>query len=61
MSRRIKMRHFNVQNLHQISDAKPGTRAAVAPDDTETLSELSRHGFHLVDMSGELWIFRRAH
>jgi hypothetical protein len=54
------MRHFNMHNLYEISDAKPGTRAAVAPDDAETLSELSRHRFHLIDMSGELWILRRA-
>jgi len=54
------MQHFSLHNLHQISETKPGAWATVAAGDIETLSELSRHRFHLVDMSGALWILRRA-
>ena len=54
------MRHFNENNRDKIKNAEPGTWATVVPDDSETFSELSRNGFHLVDMSGELWVMRRA-
>jgi len=55
------MQHFNLHNLHKISETKPGAWATIAAGDVETLSELTRHRFHLVDMRGELWILRRAH
>jgi hypothetical protein len=54
------MRHFNEQNRHEIADAKFGALATVLSSDSETFSELSRNGFHLVDMSGEIWTMRRA-
>lgn len=54
------MRHFNAQNLHQIKDAEPRTLATVDSDDDETFSELSRRGFHLIDMRGTRWVMRRA-
>jgi hypothetical protein len=54
------MRHFNVQNRHEIKDAKPGTWATVLFTDVETFRELSRNGFYLVEMSGEVWTLRRT-
>jgi hypothetical protein len=54
------MQHFDAQNRHEIPDAKPRMWATVLFSDTETLSELSRHGFHLVDMSNQVWVLRRA-
>jgi len=54
------MQHFNLSNLDRIRDALPNTWATVRFDDTMTLSELSRSGFHLVDMTGEVWTFLRA-
>jgi hypothetical protein len=54
------MRHFNLQNRHEIKDAKPGTWATALFNDFETLSELSRNGFYLVEMSGEVWTMRRV-
>ena len=54
-----RMRHFNLSNRHEIKDAKHGTVATVLFSDGETFSELSRCGFQLVDMSGELWVLRR--
>ncbi len=54
------MRHFNLQNRHEIPDAQLGAWATVHSDDIETFSELSRNSFHIVDMSGELWTMRRA-
>lgn len=54
------MRHFNLRNRHQIRDAELGAWATVLSDDYETFSELSRNGFHLIDMSGEIWTMRRA-
>jgi len=54
------MRHFNVQNRDKIRDSTPGTWATVLFSDVETRSELSRNGFYLVEMSGELWTFRRV-
>jgi hypothetical protein len=54
------MLHFNHNNRHKIIDATPGVWATVLFVDYETFSELSRNGFHLVDMSGEIWTMRRA-
>ena len=54
------MLHFNLQNRHEIPDALLGAWATVHSNDNETFSELSRNGFHLVDMSGEVWTMRRA-
>jgi hypothetical protein len=53
------MQHFDVGNRHQIKDAPPNTWATVHCRDVVTMSELSRRGFHLVDMSGEVWTMRR--
>ncbi|MBV8473350.1 MAG: hypothetical protein JO234_08020 [Hyphomicrobiales bacterium] len=54
------MRHFDHQNRHEIKDAAAGTLATVLARDTETFSALSRNGFHIVDMSGEVWTLRRS-
>lgn len=54
------MQHFSRHNRHEIRDTKPGTWATVVFGDLETLSELSRNGFYLVEMSGELWTLRRV-
>ncbi len=54
------MLHFDEQNRHEIKDVAAGTLATVLPDDTETFSALSRNGFHIVDMSGEVWTLRRS-
>jgi hypothetical protein len=54
------MRHFNLRNLEQIRDTAPQTWATVHCDDVATFSELARCGFHLVDMTGDIWTMRRA-
>ena len=54
------MRHFNIHNRHEITNAKFCVSATVISSDTETFSELSRNGFYLVDMSGQIWTMRRA-
>jgi hypothetical protein len=54
------MQHFHVGNLHKIRDAPPNTWATVHSRDVVTISELTRRGFHLVDMSGEVWTMLRA-
>jgi hypothetical protein len=54
------MQHFHAGNLHQIKDAPPGAWATVRASDVVTISELARRGFHLVDMSGEVWTMHRA-
>jgi hypothetical protein len=54
------MQHFHAGNLDKIKDAPPNTWATVHRRDVVTLSELARRGFHLVDMSGEMWTMRRA-
>lgn len=54
------MRHYNLANLEQIKDAAPKTWATVQFDDAVTFSELVRRGFHLVDMTGEVWTLLRA-
>jgi|ERR1700722_10306226 hypothetical protein len=53
------MQHFHVGNRHQIKDAPPNTWATVHCRDIVTMSELARRGFHLVDMSGEVWTMHR--
>jgi hypothetical protein len=54
-----KMQHFDVGNRHQIKDAPPNTWATVHCRDVVTMSELAHRGFHLVDMSGEVWTMHR--
>jgi hypothetical protein len=53
------MQHFHAGNRHQIKDTRPNTSATVHRRDVVTMSELARHGFHLIDMSGEVWTMRR--
>jgi hypothetical protein len=52
--------HFHAGNLDRIKDAPPNAWATVHCLDEMTMSELSRRGFHLVDMSGEVWTMRRG-
>ncbi len=54
------MQHFDCGNLDQIRDSEPNTWATVHSSDVSTFSELVRRGFHLIDMSGEVWTMRRA-
>ena len=54
------MQHFHAGNLHQIKDQPPNTWATVNARDAVTISELARRGFHLVDMSGDVWTMHRA-
>jgi hypothetical protein len=56
----IPMQHFHVGNLDRIKDAPPNTWATVHRRDVVTISEMSRRGFHLIDMSGEVWTMHRA-
>jgi hypothetical protein len=51
---------FHAGNLDRIKDAPPNATAAVHRHDVMTMSELARRGFHLIDMSGEIWMMRRA-
>jgi hypothetical protein len=51
--------HFDLRNLEQIRDAEPHSWATVRASDVSTFSELARRGFHLIDMSGEVWTMRR--
>jgi hypothetical protein len=53
------MQHFHAGNCHKIKDAPPNTWATVHSGDVVTRSELARRGFHIVDMSGEVWTMRR--
>jgi hypothetical protein len=53
------MQHFHVGNRHQIKDAPPNTWATVHCRDVVTVSELARRGFHLIDMSGQVWTMHR--
>jgi hypothetical protein len=53
------MQHFHAGNRHKIKDTSPNTSATVHCRDVVTMSELARRGFHLVDMSGEVWTMRR--
>lgn len=53
------MQHFDAANRHKIKDAPPNSWATVHCRDVVTRSELARRGFHLVDMSGEIWTMRR--
>ena len=59
MDTETSMQHFHVGNRHQIKDAPPNTWATVHCRDVVTMSELARRGFHLVDMSGEVWTMHR--
>jgi hypothetical protein len=52
--------YFHVGNLDRIKDAPPNASATVHRHDVLTMSELARRGFHLVDMSGEVWTMRRG-
>ncbi|MGB7972766.1 MAG: hypothetical protein WCF81_00155 [Roseiarcus sp.] len=52
--------YFHAGNLDRIRDAPPNASATVHRHDVMTMSELARRGFHLVDMSGEIWTMRRA-
>lgn len=52
--------YFHAGNLDRIRDAPPNASATVHRHDLMTMSELARRGFHLVDMSGEIWTMRRA-
>jgi hypothetical protein len=51
--------HFHAGNLDRVKDAPPNATATVHSDDVMTISELARRGFHLIDMSGEIWTMRR--
>ncbi len=53
------MQHFHAGNRHKIKEAPPNTWATVHCRDVVTRSELARRGFHLIDMSGEVWTMRR--
>jgi hypothetical protein len=53
------IQHFHVGNRYQIKDAPPDTWATVHCRDVVTMSELARRGFHLIDMSGEVWTMHR--
>jgi len=52
--------YFHAGNLDRIRDAPANASATVHRHDLTTMSELARRGFHLVDMSGEIWTMRRA-
>ena len=52
--------YYHAGNLDRIRDAPPQATAAVHRQDVTTMSELARRGFHLVDMSGEVWTMRRG-
>jgi hypothetical protein len=51
---------FHAGNLDRIRDTPPNASATVHRNDVMTISELTRRGFHLIDMSGEIWTMRRA-
>jgi hypothetical protein len=53
------MQHYHAGNRHKIKDAPTNTWATVHCRDVVTMSELARRGFHLIDMSGEVWTMRR--
>jgi len=52
--------YYHAGNLDRIRDAPPQATAAVNRHDITTMSELARRGFHLVDMSGDVWTMRRG-
>ncbi len=54
------MPHYHMGNLDKIQDLPANAWATVHADDIVTFSELTRRGFHLVDMRGELWTMRRT-
>jgi hypothetical protein len=51
---------FHAGNLDRIKDTPPNASATVHRHDGPTISELMRRGFHLTDMSGEIWTMRRS-
>jgi hypothetical protein len=51
---------FHAGNLEWIRDMPPTATATVHRQDVVTISELTRRGFHLIDMSGEIWTMLRA-
>jgi hypothetical protein len=51
---------FHAGNLDRIRDTPPNASATVHRNDVMTISELTRRGFHLIDMSGEIWTMRRS-
>ena len=51
---------FHTGNLERIRDMPPNASATVHRHDVMTMSELARRGFHLIDMSGEIWTMLRA-
>lgn len=53
------MRHFDQHNRDEIRDTDGRLRATVLFTDLETFGELSRRGFYLVDMIGEVWTMSR--
>jgi hypothetical protein len=53
------MQHFESRNLHKIRDMEPHAFVTVHSSDAVTFSELTRCGFHLIDMSGEVWTMLR--
>ena len=52
--------YFHSGNLDRIRDALPNSTARVHRYDAMTMSELARRGFHLIDMSGEIWTMQRV-
>ena len=52
--------YFHSGNLDRIRDALPNATARVHRHDATTMSELARRGFHIVDMSGEIWTMQRV-
>ena len=54
------MQHYDERNFDKIRDAQPNSLATVHANDASTLAELMRRGFHLIDMTGEVWTLCRA-
>jgi hypothetical protein len=54
------MQHFHAGNFHRIQDAPANTWATVDARDFVTFSEMARRGFHLIDMTGDVWTMCRA-
>ncbi len=60
MDKRERSDLFHAGNLDRIKNAPPNATAAVNRHDVMTMSALARRGFHLIDMSGEIWTMRRG-
>jgi hypothetical protein len=54
------MQHFHVGNMDQIKELPKTSWATVGANDDVTFSELTRRGFHLIDMRGEIWTMLRV-